>query len=41
MKRAFIRGKEYIWVLWLRRNLAVTEMSIVEARTARHLEGGG
>ena len=40
MKRAFIRGKEYIWVLWLRRNLAVTEMSIVEARTARHLEGG-
>ena len=40
MKRAFIRGQEYIWVLWLRRNPAITETPIVEARTARHLKGG-
>ena len=39
MRRAFILLQEYIWVLWLRRNPAVTETPIVKARLARHLKG--
>ena len=39
MSRAFTRLMEYIWYLWTRRNLLLTETPMVKARVVRVLKG--